>query len=210
MALLKTRYLSKGEHTNLNKLAETQPEDFFFDGSGFNFPIERFADVHAANPRLRRPWLYDLSDDVVAANMSYNTQNDTTTLNFEMNDFDLEEISFTLSDDKMKELIHEAGHCDLSRNRLQQEVEVGRDRDGAPIIEMRTVSVFDWVDVYANDYKVLLSLLTAYLFDNAAEVFATPDTDKDDQPDETPDSTTDRAMRFAWEILPTKSEPVTA
>lgn len=200
MALLKTRHLRFSEVDQLNKLANARPDLFQFDGSGeFCFPIQNFQDVF--NQALRRSWLFDLSDDVVSASMRYNYESDTVTVCFEMNDCELTERQFTLPDAEMAGLIHEAGFCDLSNGRLRQDIETGRDRDGAPIVEMRPVAVCDWVDAYGSDYDAICSILTAFLFDRPA-FFAgdEPETDSEPQPTETPAQ--------AWRFMP-EPQPAT-
>jgi len=145
MATIKVKSLLNSELQHIQSIA-TKNDAIEITENYVNFDLSELPKIIAGknNGLSKRPWLFDLSDDIIDASLTY-TNGASLYVNF--NDLDIAETEISFTDDEIAELLATCIHEIHPDNYgLQIEKIIGRDRDGAPETEMLNVSVWDIIE----------------------------------------------------------------
>lgn len=158
MATIKVKSLLNSELEHIQQIALNN-EAVTITDKQVDFDLSELPKIISGkdNGLSSRPWLFDLSDDIIDASLSYANG---AILYVQFNDLDCMELEIEFSDDQIETLLSECIHEVFTSKYGGLEIEkiVGRDRDNAPETEMISVSVYDLIEsglISFNDCCVL-------------------------------------------------------
>lgn len=172
MATIKTSKLISSENAHLQSLAAENSAIKVTD-TEITFPLSMLGRIIQGEGAGigRRPWLIDLTDDIVEASMFCDVH-DNVTMYIQFNDMEKgdQEITFEEQEDAADMVAYCVNGIEADRDGyVLVETPAGRDRDGNPEYEMEPYSMYDLLQTDLIGYSECLTIFTYYLIKEATE-----------------------------------------